>query len=80
MDIYVRNLDSTIKESDLRELFATHGAIASVNILTDQFTGLSKGCGYIIMPNDQEALIAISALNNFQLGHSAMAVIKTRLL
>lgn len=78
MDIYVSNLNNTIQEDELKELFAPHGEIKSVKIIKDHYTKESKGFGFITMPNESEALAAISSLNNFQIGHRALAVSKAR--
>jgi RNA recognition motif-containing protein len=78
MDIYVSNLNSTIKEEDLKELFAAHGVISSVKIIKEHYTGQSKGFAFITMPNEEEALAAISDLNNFQIGHRALAVSRAK--
>ena len=47
----------------MRELFAEFGEILSVNLITDRFSGRSKGFGFIGMPNNSEADKAITALN-----------------
>ena len=78
MDIHVSNLNSTITEEDLRELFIEHGVVGSVKIIKEHYTGQSKGFAFIIMPNEEEALTAISSLNNFQIGHRALGVSKAK--
>ena len=62
MNIYVGNLPYTANEEDLKEVFAAHGQVTSVRIVTDRETGQSKGFGFIEMPNDEEATRAIEAL------------------
>lgn len=63
MNLYVGNLAYSVTEDDLRELFAEHGEIASVKLIMDQYTGQSKGFGFVEMPNNAEADTAIKALN-----------------
>ena len=63
MNIYVGNLPYTIKEDELRGVFADHGEVATVNIITDKFSGQSKGFGFVEMPNQAEAEEAIGTLN-----------------
>jgi len=63
MNIYVGNLAYSVTQDDLRDAFAAHGEIASVNLITDKFTGDSKGFGFVEMPNNSEADAAIKALN-----------------
>jgi len=63
MNIYVGNLSRNVTESELREAFAAHGAIQSVAVIKDKMTGESRGFGFVEMPNRDEALKAITALN-----------------
>ena len=50
-------------EAKLNEIFAAYGEVASAKVVEDQFTGRSKGFGFVEMTNDEEALAAINALN-----------------
>ena len=63
MNIYVGNLSWNLKDQDLSNLFATHGEVVSAKIVTDKFTGRSKGFGFVEMANDDQAQAAIAALN-----------------
>ncbi len=63
MKLYVGNLPYTVAENDLKELFEGFGAVESVTLIMDKFTGQSKGFGFIEMPNNSEADQAIKALN-----------------
>jgi len=63
MNIFVGSLPWSIEEADLRESFEAYGAVDSVKIITDKFTGRSKGFGFVEMTNDAEALKAIEELN-----------------
>jgi RNA recognition motif-containing protein len=63
MNIYVGNLSRNVTEAELREAFAAHGAIQSVAVIKDKMTGESRGFGFVEMPNREEALKAIAALN-----------------
>lgn len=63
MNIYVGNLPYTITEDDLRELFAEHGEVSAVSLVSDKFTGQSKGFAFVEMPKQAEAEAAIKALN-----------------
>ena len=64
MNIFVAKLNFDTRESDLQGAFEEHGAVDSVKIIMDKFTGKSKGFGFIEMPNDDEAQAAINALND----------------
>jgi RNA recognition motif-containing protein len=55
MNIYIGNLDYAVNEQNLQELFQQYGEVASAKIITDKFTGRSKGFGFVEMPNDGDA-------------------------
>lgn len=63
MNIFVGSLPFSIEEADLRGFFEEYGAVDSVKIISDKFTGRSKGFGFVEMPNDEEAQKAIDELN-----------------
>lgn len=74
MNIYVTNLDTTLTNADLRNLFAAHGEVASAAIAIDAFTDQSRGFGYVEMPQDEEARAAISALHHTEWHGRAISV------
>jgi RNA recognition motif-containing protein len=63
MNIYVGNLLRDLSENELREAFQAYGTVQSASIIKDKFSGDSRGFGFVEMPNREEALKAISALN-----------------
>lgn len=63
MDIFAGSLPFKSKEKDLQELFSRYGEVESVTIIIDKVTRQNKGFGFVVMPNDEEALKAISELN-----------------
>ena len=63
MNIYVGNLAFNVTEDDLKEAFEAFGAIESVKIISDKFSGQSKGFGFVEMPDNSEADKAMKALN-----------------
>jgi RNA recognition motif-containing protein len=63
MNIYVGNLSYTSNDNTLRNLFETYGAVTTTKIVTDKFTGQSRGFGFVEMPNNDEAQKAIDELN-----------------
>ena len=67
MNIYVGNLAYSVTDSDLRELFSTYGEISAVNLITDKFSGQSKGFGFVEMDDNSQADAAIKALNDTDL-------------
>ncbi|MEY6432427.1 RNA-binding protein [Thioalkalicoccus limnaeus] len=78
MNIYVGNLAYGVTEDDLREAFGTYGEISSVSVITDKFTGQSKGFGFVEMPNNGEADAAIKGLNEAPLKGRNMKVNQAR--
>ncbi len=65
--LYVGNMSYGTTEETLRNLFAQYGEVASVNLITDRYTGESKGFGFVEMASDAEADAAISGLNGREL-------------
>jgi len=77
MNIFVGSLPFSIEEADLRESFEAYGAVDSVKVVTDKFTGRSKGFGFVEMPNDEEAQKAIDELNGATVQGRAIVVNKS---
>jgi RNA recognition motif-containing protein len=63
MNIYVGNLPYSVTDGDLRETFSRFGEVAQVNLITDKFTGESKGFAFVDMSNNSQADAAIKGLN-----------------
>ena len=63
MNIYVGNLSKDMKDASLREIFQAYGEVTSASIITDKFSGESRGFGFVQMPKNDEALKAIAGLN-----------------
>ena len=63
MNIYVGNLDFQITEEDLRGIFEEYGNVSEAKIITDKFSGRSKGFGFVTMDSDEEGKKAIEELN-----------------
>ena len=61
--IFVGNLSWRVTEEHLAELFKEQGNIASVKLITDPFTGKSRGFGFVEMATTDEADLAIEKLN-----------------
>jgi RNA recognition motif-containing protein len=76
--IYVGGLPYSTTEQQLSDLFAVHGAVASARIITDKFTGQSRGFGFVEMSSDSEAQAAITALNGTELGGRTLTVNEAR--
>ena len=61
--LYVGNLDYGITDNQLAELFSQAGTVVSVVVITDRYSGRSKGFGFVEMGSDQEAKKAIEMFN-----------------
>jgi RNA recognition motif-containing protein len=77
MNIFVGSLPWSLEEADLRESFEAYGAVESVKIITDKFTGRSKGFGFVEMTNDDEGQKAIDELNGATVDGRAIVVNKS---
>ena len=64
MNIYVSNLSFNVQDEDLREFFTEYGEVTSAKVITDKFTGKSRGFGFVEMPDTAAAQKAISELDN----------------
>jgi len=63
MNIYVGNLAYSVTQDDLRDAFGAYGNVESANLITDKFTGDSKGFAFVEMPSNSEADAAIKGLS-----------------
>jgi RNA recognition motif-containing protein len=63
MNIYVGNLSYDVTEADLQAAFEAFGAVASVSIIKDQYSGQPRGFGFVDMPAATDAQAAISGLH-----------------
>lgn len=78
MNIYVGNLSYRTTEDELRRTFEAYGAVSSASIIRDRESGQSKGFGFVEMPSDSEALAAINALNDKEVGGRRLKVNQAR--
>ncbi|UCD86883.1 MAG: RNA-binding protein [Desulfobacterales bacterium] len=78
MNIYVGNLSRDVTEEDLRQAFGAFGQVASVKIVTDRYTGESRGFGFVEMPTKTEGESAITGLNDMELKGRTLNVNEAR--
>ena len=78
MNIYVGNLSYDVTEEDLKKTFENFGEIESVKIIKDNYSGRSKGFGFVEMPNNADAQSAINSLNDKELQGRTLNVNKAR--
>jgi len=72
--LYVGGLPYSTTEQQLSELFAPQGSVTSAKVITDKFTGQSRGFGFVEMATGEEAQKAISALNGTQMDGRTITV------
>jgi len=78
MNIYVGNLPHKVTEDEVRQAFAEFGQITEVRLITDKFSGESKGFGFVEMPSKAEAEKAIEEMNGKELMGRALNVNEAR--
>lgn len=73
-NLYVGNLPHSTTETELRNLFAAHGAVEKVSIVTDRETGRARGFAFVEMTDAGEAEKAIAALDGSELGGRTLKI------
>jgi RNA recognition motif-containing protein len=63
MNIFVSNLNFKVRSEDLKTLFSQYGEVVSTKVITDKFSGRSRGFGFVEMKNDGDGQKAIDELN-----------------
>ena len=76
--LYVGNLPYETTQADLEELFAPFGTVASASVITDKFSGRSKGFGFVEMSTDEEAQKAVAEMNGKEISGRAIVVNEAR--
>jgi RNA recognition motif-containing protein len=77
-NIFVSHLSFGLKSEDLQEAFEAYGDVVSARVITDKFTGRSRGFGFVEMSNDRSAEEAISALDGSELDGKTISVAEAR--
>ncbi|MBI3304136.1 MAG: RNA-binding protein [Deltaproteobacteria bacterium] len=72
--LFVGNLSFNATPADLETLFGQAGTVSSVNIISDKFTGKSRGFGFVEMGSTQEAQTAVERFNGYELQGRALTV------
>ncbi len=78
MNIYVGNLSYQVSEDELQKAFEAYGQVESAKIIKDNYSGRSKGFGFVEMPVNEEGEAAIAGLNGKDLKGRAVTVNKAR--
>lgn len=78
MNIYIGNLSFKTTEDELRQAFEGFGEVSSVNIITDKFSGESRGFAFVEMTDKDAGMAAISGLNGQEMGGRTLKVNEAR--
>ena len=78
MNIYISNLSFKVEDSDLRQLFEEYGEVSSAKVITDRYTGRSRGFGFVEMPDNEAAQKAVTELNQAEYDGKVITVNEAR--
>ena len=76
--LYVGNLSYQTKDDSLQALFSQAGTVTSCQVMTDRFTGESRGFAFVEISNDEEADRAVNSLNGQNFGGRNLVVNEAR--
>ena len=76
--IYIGNLSFDTTEDQLRQTFESFGEVSTVNIITDKYSGESRGFAFVEMPTKEEGVSAISGLSGQELNGRTLKVNEAR--
>jgi RNA recognition motif-containing protein len=76
--LYVGSLPYSANESSLRELFEPFGTLVSVAVISDKFSGQSKGFGFVEFEDSEAADKAIAQVNGREMGGRSLTVNEAR--
>jgi RNA recognition motif-containing protein len=74
MNIFIASLPFKLEEAEIKEIFEDYGEVTSVKLITDRETGKKRGFGFVEMPNEEEALKAIQAMDKTEIYERTIAV------
>ncbi|MEK7579579.1 MAG: RNA-binding protein [Patescibacteria group bacterium] len=72
--LYVGGLPYETTDDELKDLFSEAGTVDSAKIVTDKYSGRSRGFGFVEMSSDEEAMKAIESMNGKQIGERSITV------
>jgi RNA recognition motif-containing protein len=78
MNLVVKNLHESINAYYLEMMFKDLGEVDSTKVVYDRVTGAHKGIGFVEMPNESEATVAIEKMNGKEIQGKAIVVEKAR--
>lgn len=74
VEVYIGQLSGSVTEDEVRKLFSVAGTVASVHLVKNSGSGDLRGCGYVRMSTEDEAIEAIGLLNGALLGERQITV------
>jgi RNA recognition motif-containing protein len=74
LQLFVSNFGFNVQDEDLREFFTPFGEVVSAEVVTDRFTGTSRGCGYVVMKEVKAARKALAALKDFRIERNLVTI------
>jgi RNA recognition motif-containing protein len=78
MNIFVSNLSFQVQDQDLLEIFAEYGEVSSAKVITDKFSGRSRGFGFVEMASEEEAKKAIAELDQAEVDGRTISVAEAK--
>jgi len=78
LEIFVSNFGFNVQDEDLHDFFSPFGEVISAEVMTDRFTGTSRGCGYVVMKEAKAARKAIVALQGLIVDRNAVTVMEAK--
>ena len=76
--IYVGNLPFSFNSDKLKEVFSEFGDISEATVISDRFSGRSKGFGFVTFSNEDEAKAAVEAMNDKEIEGRKLKVNEAR--
>ncbi len=76
--LFVGNLSFNTTEGEVLDLFKQAGNVTACELITDKFTGKSRGCAFVTMGSQEEATAAVSQFNGKELDGRALTVNEAR--
>ncbi len=74
VEVFIGQLSETVTEEEIRKLFTVAGTVQSVHLVKNSGSGDLRGCGYVRMSTEDEAIEAIGLLNGALLGDRQITV------
>jgi cold-inducible RNA-binding protein len=74
MKVYVGNLPFSVGSAELKELFATYGEVTEATVISDKYSGRSKGFGFVTFADEESAKKAIDEMNGKEVQGRALKV------